>query len=222
MIVGYTRSTGLTNGGWDGYVLLLDSSNALLWSNHYGSTSEDMFNRVVYFSNGVFIIAGTYSDSTMKGWVYSIDTNQNQIFSKIISSKYESQLNAVAILNDGNIAVGGYGCNNGGIGYGYILKLDSSGTILWEKTYTSSSSTIHYFYSIVGGPDSNVFGCGIGKTNKFWVLMASSDGTQMWSIFYGIDTGNANCFSVALLFDEYYGAVGMHYVDTLLLHQHGQ
>ena len=69
----------------------------------------------------------------------------------------------------------------------WVLKLDSDGTVDWQKTYGGTS--YDYAYSIQQTADGGYIVAGhtqfMVQANDAWVLKLNSDGTVAWQKTYG-------------------------------------
>jgi hypothetical protein len=120
----------------------------------------------------------------MQGWSQSF---WSRTFSEV-NSESGSSIQKTA---DGGYVVAGYSSsyNSGGWREAWILKLDSSGNIQWQKAYgdgtadkeaTSIELTADGGYIVAGYCDS----CNSGATD-FWVFKLDSSGNKLWEKTYG-------------------------------------
>jgi hypothetical protein len=104
----------------------------------------------------------------------------------------DDQARAVALAPDGGFLVAGWtrSFSAGGDYDAWILKLDPSGYLQWQKTYGGTGND--YARSvrptsdggfIVGGHTES-FGAG-GGTDDFWLLKLAADGSVQWENRYG-------------------------------------
>lgn len=89
---------------------------------------------------------------------------------------------------DGGYIMAGYSSSYGaGNNDGWVVKLDATGSIAWQKTYGGAESdtffSVHQVSGgyIVGGQTSS-FGAG---SSDIWVLKLAGDGTIVWQKTYG-------------------------------------
>jgi hypothetical protein len=99
----------------------------------------------------------------------------------------------------------------------YVIKTDSSGNIVWAKTYgglnsdigSSIESTADGAYLVVGTTSS--FGSG---TSNMYVLKIDSTGNVIWSKTYGSGNESGSCL---LITATGFIAVGLSYRDVFLV-----
>jgi hypothetical protein len=66
----------------------------------------------------------------------------------------------------------------------WVLKLNSDGTVAWQKSYGDGGT--QYAYSIQQTSDGGyIVGVGGAGVSDFWVLKLNSDGTVFWQKTYG-------------------------------------
>ena len=141
-----TGTASFPNGsGTRFFIIKIDYEGNELWKKFYDYLLEDNFN---------FKIVETLNSYTLVGHhhVINIDNNGDLVWYKKIES-YDiedgaAQIKSVVSDSANNLyLVGGRGSNNPKINQeAVITKLNSSGEILWEKTYTPSSR--NYFNDI--------------------------------------------------------------------------
>lgn len=121
----FTDTTDI-GGCW---VVKIDNSGNLLWENQYGGTNIDYPGAVITDTLGNYIIAATsYSnDGNVTGhhgslnksdyWVFSLDASGVLNWQRSIGGTDDESACAIALLNDGNIAVLGdtHSNNNGDV-----------------------------------------------------------------------------------------------------------
>lgn len=157
IMAGYTRSdisgdkTENSKGGIDIWIVKTDSSGNIDWQKSLGGSSHESFPSIIQTSEGGYILAAA-SDSNISG-----DKTDN----KIGSDDY------------------------------WIVKLDASGNIAWQKTYggTGSDSNPHIIQTanggyFVGGTSKSVVSGDKTEPRKgvqdYWVLKLDSTGNIIW------------------------------------------
>jgi len=199
----------------DYWVIKLNSFGVIVWQNTIGGNSNDKLTEVQITSNGGYILGG-YSDSGVSGdkteaslvgsndyWVVKIDDLGNIQWQNTIGGAGNDEFHSIAETSDGGYILGGR--SNSPISgdkteasdeyYDYwIVKLDSTGSILWENTI--GGNEFDYLYSvlatqdngcIIGGMSSSNIsgdktdaGYGTGGTGDFWILKIDSLGNIQW------------------------------------------
>jgi hypothetical protein len=121
------------------------------------------------------------------------------------------QASSVVQTSDGGYAIAGY-TNSYGAGSDdfWLVKTDSSGNKLWNKTY--GGTLIDHAYSMVQTLDGGYAmagytqSYGVGGTD-FWLVKADASGSKVWNKTYG-GTGNDAAYSVIQTSDGGYALAG--------------
>ncbi|WP_026450924.1 T9SS type A sorting domain-containing protein [Aequorivita capsosiphonis] len=195
-----------SKGGKDYWILKLDTTGNIVWQKTYGGDADDGLGTFKQTSDGGYIMGGT-SKSGISGdktedsrgkadyWMLKLDSNGNIEWQKTYGGNEYDKLVAIVETNDGGYLVAGQSSSavsgdrtvsRNGLPDAWVLKLDSSGAIVWQKSY--------------GSTDYN-FACnlsGLAKTNDggfilssdliifqsqnfpFWVLKIDASGNEIW------------------------------------------
>ncbi|MFB6257911.1 MAG: T9SS C-terminal target domain-containing protein, partial [Flavobacteriales bacterium] len=185
-------------------------AQSIEWEANYGGDTVDIGKAIVQTFNGGLAVAGYSSSSNgdvggnegyFDYWLLRTDSNgsiqweQNyggSAFDEAVSIVQTSD-SGFAILGNSRSSNGDVGGNNGNLDY-WVLKLDESGTIQWEKNYGGSDADVPG--SIVQTSDSGFVVAGfshsqdgdVGGTSgssDYWVLKLDGSGTIQWDKTYG-------------------------------------
>jgi len=190
IVAGFTGSFGA--GGYDFWVLKLDSSGNITWQKTYGGSSYEYANSIEQTSDGGYIIAG-YTSSFGAGsqdmWILKLDSSGNVTWQKTYGGSESDMAYSIQQTSDGGYIVAGR-MEPSGAGYYnfWVLKLNASGNVTWQKTYSGSSydeaksikQTSDGGYIVAGYTES--FGAGY---EDIWVLKLDSSGNVTWQKTYG-------------------------------------
>ncbi|MGC8765177.1 MAG: hypothetical protein ACP5QT_04755 [Brevinematia bacterium] len=190
IVGGYTKSFGA--GNYDCWILKLDSSGVIQWQKTYGGSDVDYAFSIQQTSDGGYIVAGetkSFGIVTNDCWIIKIDSNGVVQWQKTYGGSDEDYVVSIQQVSDGGYIVGGYTKSFGAGNYDcWILKLDSSGVIQWQKTYGGSYEDLAYSIQqisdggyIVGGYTRS-FGAG---NYDSWILKLDSSGVIQWQKTYG-------------------------------------
>ena len=189
-VVGYTTSKG--EGGQDFWVLKLDAHGNLLWDKTFGGIYHDYAVSVVSTSDGGYAIVGvTWSKGAGNGdfWVLKLDAHGNLLWDKTFGRSSFDVASAIVSTPDGGYAVAGYTASKGAGGYDFwVLKLDTHGNLLWDKTFGGKSDDMAT--SIVSTPDGGYAVAGFTASKgaggyDFWVLKLDTHGNLLWDKTFG-------------------------------------
>lgn len=141
IVVGYTTSFG--NGNEDIYLVKTDASGTVEWTNTYGGTGTDFGYSIQQTSDNGYIIAG-FTDSFGAGgydvYIVKTDAVGDTVWTKTFGGANYDKGYSIQAISDGTYIVSGttrsFGDPAGDI---YLLKLDSSGNVIWSGTYGSAN-----------------------------------------------------------------------------------
>jgi len=188
------------------------------WENTIWSNQADELASIQPTPDGGYILAGdTFSGAFPNGdksesgqgrtdiWIVKTDASGNIEWDEVIGGSDYDIATGVIPTGDGNYLFGGYSFSpvsgdktapNKGLYDYWVIKLNSTGGILWQKTYGGS----HYDYLrslemtadggfILGGESySNISGDKTENTyglQDCWVIKADADGNMEWQNSFG-------------------------------------
>ena len=130
ILVGQTKSYGA--GGFDVYILKVDTDGNLIWNSTYGTTQDDGANAVTQATDGGYVIAGYTTSETGLSSAYLIKTNsQGQL---LWNHTYPGlAFNSINLANDGGYILAAKSPNTF-----ELVKVDSAGQLQWNQNYTLS------------------------------------------------------------------------------------
>jgi hypothetical protein len=205
------EKTEIRVGGSDYWVIKLDSTGLIQWQNTIGGFGDDSLTSILNTPDGGFICSG-HSVSDGSGdksensiglsdyWVLKLDNIGNIEWQHTIGGTNVDKLYSIALTLDGGYICGGVSLSNisgdksenckGSYDY-WLVKMDSTGDILWDKTIggtgldvlvslatTSDGGYIcgGYSTSNVGGDKSEIcFG-----DEDYWIVKLDSIGGIQW------------------------------------------
>jgi len=190
IVGGYTKSFGA--GGWDFYVIKLDENGNKVWEKTYGGSNYDYAYSIQQTSDGGYIVAGwTGSFGAGKSDVYIIklDEDGNKVWEKTYGGSGDDVAYSIQQTSDGGYIVAGYTKSFGVGEYDvYIIKLDTKGNKVWQKTYGGSNYDVAISIQqtsdggyIVAG-ETNSFGAG---GSDVYIIKLDTKGNKVWQKTYG-------------------------------------
>lgn len=190
VLAGQTNSFGA--GGDDIYIVKINKDGKLLWTKTVGGPSSDVGRSMVQTPDGGFAIAGWTNSFGAGGfdfYVVRLDANGNLLWTKTIGGSSGDQGWEIINTADGGFAIAGQTTSFGGSPNDfYVVKLDGSGNLQWDKRIGNNTADIAY--SIVQSPDGGYAVCGStynwtgsGATSSLDYLIIKLDGTGnlVWS-----------------------------------------
>jgi len=166
IVAGRTRSNNGdvsgNHGACDAWVVKLNSSGDIEWQKCLGGTDNDYANSIQQTSDGGFIVAGgTHSnDGDVSGnhgrddaWVVKLNSTGDIEWQKCLGGTDNDFANSIQQSSDGGFIVAGETKSNDGDVSGnhgvydyWVVKLNSSGDIEWQKCL--GGTDYDYAYSI--------------------------------------------------------------------------
>lgn len=200
------------------------------WVKSYGGSGEDTAQSIIQTLDGGYAILG-FSNS-MNGdlagkttdvndyWLLKLDEEGNLSWGKTYGGSKDDRGQSVIQTKDGGYAIVGYamsddgdGSNNEGFHDNWILRLDGSGNMLWEKSFGFSGHD--HSYDVVETADGGFFFSGFldvtssggagneGKgsyltrhgVGEFWGTKLDTNGNLEWRRYFG-GTNNDRSYGV--------------------------
>jgi len=190
IVAGETSSFGANTEVW---VLKLDADGNIQWQKTYGGPNYDIAHSIQQTSNGGFIVAGetnSFGSGDYDVWVLKLDSNGIVEWQTRYGGSGDDIAYSIQQTSDGGYIVAGEtGSFGAGLADFWVLKLNSSGVIEWQKTYGGLDDDVAHSiqqttpdggYIVAGETES--FGAGFAD---FWVLKLDSNGDVVWQKTYG-------------------------------------
>ncbi len=226
ILAGYSSSnvsgekTENGRGGYDYWMVKTDASGNIQWQKTIGGNNSDLLQSIQQTTDGGYILGGS-SRSTISGektenlrggydyWIVKTDATGNIQWQKTIGGNLDDNLYSIQQTSDGGYILGGYSISNisgektqnrrGNFDY-WIVKIDDTGNIQWQKTIGGSDydylmsiqQTTDEGYILGGYSASNI--SGEKSENKrglddYWIVKTDSSGNIQWQKTIG---GNQN------------------------------
>lgn len=206
-------STGETQFlNWPYYDIILtkmDYNGNLLWTKVLGGPSHnDMGLDVLETDDGGFVIAG-YTRAYGAGGkdAYIIKTNYygDTIWTKVIGGTGNEMAQSISLTEDKGYIVTGYTSSYGAGGDdGLMFKLDSSGNLLWAKTYGNAGEE-YIASSVILQNDTIVF---VGKSESdLFLTKTTPDGDTIWTKHIGT-LGGEEAYKITTTYDNGFAIAG--------------
>ncbi|MEO0122827.1 MAG: FlgD immunoglobulin-like domain containing protein [candidate division WOR-3 bacterium] len=188
--VGSTNSFG--NGGYDVYVFKVDSLGYPIWTKTFGGSQDDYGYAICPTDNNNYLILGTtYSFTQGMGDIFLIKINEygDSIWTETYGDSLEESGYSIVKTYDNKYLICGT-TNSSGAGNNdvFLIKIDSTGNIIWFKTYGGNLDD--YAYCVNSTFDD---GCIItGETYSYgnggsdvYTVKIDSLGDIEWTGLYG-------------------------------------
>jgi hypothetical protein len=192
ILTGYTSAQGQ---GSDLWLVKVDSDGGLLWDRAYGGSGEDVGYFVKETQDGGYVVigsTGSYGMGEERLWILKTDIDGNKQWDCILGG-FVSSLGdggwSVDVTYDGGYIVTGYTRSFGtGKKDLWLVKTDSEGNLLWDKTFGGLEDDVGM--SVVRVADGGYVVA--GRTASFgaggddiWLLKVDDDGEEVWNTTFG-------------------------------------
>jgi hypothetical protein len=205
-------------GMYDYWIIKTDSQGTITWQNTIGGTDDDILNAAIQTIDGGYLLGGM-SKSNISGdktensiggndyWIVKVDSIGIVQWQNTIGGDTTDELHSVIQTTDGGYLLGGWSESNissdksensNGMKDYWIVKIDSTGNILWQNTIGGNSvdelssiiQTNDGGYLLGGMSYSNISGDKTEDTNgstDYWIVKVNSIGTIQWQNTIGGD-----------------------------------
>ena len=194
-----------SHGNNDFWVVKLNSAGALLWQKTLGgSLNEEAYSIIETNDHGYFVAGNSESsDGDITGtnggydfWVAKLDSTGHLQWQKTVGGTHDEYAHEAIQTSDGGYLIAGETNSNDGDVSGnhgqrdeWLVKLDSTGLLLWQKTFGSSLNDIAM--SLTKTADGNLLmaGSSAGRdadvhgnhaNEDFWVKKITENGRILW------------------------------------------
>jgi hypothetical protein len=204
---------------YDMWIAKLDSSGLLQWQKRFGGTVQDRCQALAIGKDNQYLCGG-FTQSDVSGdvtepkfttnfdtdyWTVLSDSVGNKIWDKRFGGTQGDFLSCITTTIDGNYLIGGSSLsdisgnkseNSRGVNDFWIVKIDSAGNKIWDKTFGGTlqedmagiAETGDKGFLLAGWSASGVGGdktqSGYGDKD-FWIVRIDSLGNKLWDKDYG-------------------------------------
>ncbi len=188
----------------DGYLLKTDSCGVVEWSKKYdyNGQSDDFKAGIQTFDGGYVMIGTTFSSVTFKNDMFVVRTNSvgDTIWQKSIGGANNDYGRAIIETADTNYVLVGY-TTSYGIGGNdiYVVKIDTSGNVITQKTYGATKN--EQANAIINTMDGNIAIFGETKSygsgqEDYYLMKLNTSLDSIWGKYYG---GTKSDFGMSLV-----------------------
>ncbi len=231
-VSGHHGSTSI----YDYWIVKINISGNIEWQKSLGGTGEDKAKIIQLTNDGGYIVAGfsksidgdvTGNHGNQDCWVVKLENNGNISWQKSYGGTNDDEANFIEQTNDGGYILAGWSDSNDGdvsgnhgiAGYRdfWIIKIDISGNIQWQKTYGGTSDdgtySIHQTndngYIISGWAESNDGDAsGNHGYTDYWIVKTNNSGDIQWQKCLGGGVGAEIAYSLKETIDGGYIIAG--------------
>lgn len=201
-----------SRGVQDFWILKLDANLQILWQKTLGGNNPEFEAIVIETQDGGFFVSG-YSDSGVSGdktvpsqgerdyWILKLDEMGSIEWQKSIGGSLNDRLQMSFQTIDGGFMLGGFSISNisgdksensRGLNDIWLVKINGSGTIEWDKTYGGNGQDI--LRDIIPTSDGGYLVGSYSESNAngeksensrggmdYWLLKIQNNGSLSWN-----------------------------------------
>jgi len=192
IVAGQTES--FSDGGMDLWVLKLDSNGDVIWQKTYVGSVYGWAISIQQTSDGGYVLASSTYSLDVGGydfWILRLDVNGDVSWQRTYSISKSDRLQSIQQTMDGGYIASGNSRSFDDKGYDvWVLKLDSNGDVIWQKTYGGShfGNRANFIQQTEKG-GYIIAGTSVSSTNM-WILKLDSGGTFNWHKTYSARSHN--------------------------------
>lgn len=212
ILAGFTSLAVGWQGNEDFLVIKVNATGNLVWQKTFGGSSDDRAHSIQQTSDGGYIVAGETSsaDGQVVGqhgqwdsWVLKLDASGNMSWQKTMGGTGAESAFSIQQTTDGGYIVAGSAQSNNGDVSGlhggnadwWVVKLNSAGSISWQKCF--GSTLTESAYSVIQTSDGGYAVTGYAAYNDgdvvaptflydhFWIIKTDASGNLSWQKVYG-------------------------------------
>jgi len=190
IVAGSTNSSGA--GGNDAWLIRLDPSGQVIWQKAYGTVGEEFAVGAQQTTDGGFVVSGFTGPVGFAGnaWIFKTDATGNVQWQNMYGG-FGCCLLPIQQTSDNGFIVAGF-TDNSGMGDVQVLRLNSTGAVMWARTY-GNPTAFDAAFSLQTMPDGGFVVAGITNgyavngliTGDFWVFKIDATGDIVWQHAYG-------------------------------------
>ncbi len=178
-------------------------ANVATWQNLYGGSDQEEIHTCQQTLDGGYIIAGSSRSTDIPGvvnngemdfYIVKLDPAGIIEWQKMIGADEDDEAFSIQQTLDGGYILSGVQESNININGYYVVKLDNSGEVVWEKGYTDNGDdcanmvkpTNDGGYIIAGTAYSSIPGTTYhGGDGDYYIIKTDADGKKEWHGMYG-------------------------------------
>jgi len=199
------------NGQMGEFVIKTDATGNRLWETYYSTyqTGSPRVNAIARAGDNSCVIAGT---SGQGSFLTRFDSGGATVWKKVGSDMYVSALNNLAASADGGFFLGS-NKSIGSVTTMTLVKVDSLGNVIWDKTFQHGTNMSTVASSLVGTPDGGCLIAGGTRETEsaqsaHLFLKLDSAGEKEWEYVWSDPNAPEDVVSMARTRDGDYLCLG--------------
>jgi len=189
-------SSNFSGGKWQMYLIKTDSSGNKQWEKNYGGTEHDGGMDILQLPDGGYFLVG-YTDSygigTRNWYLVRTDNIGNQQWQKTYGTIDYNVAGCIISTENSSYLISGGMFVSSTDAQGAIVKIDSLGSIMWEKRY--GGNKVDSFEQLIKNQDGSIIAVGASRSfssdgkDDGWAIKTDSAGSLIWERVYSKDNG---------------------------------
>ncbi len=208
-----TIKTDSCRGKHDYWIVKLDASGATQWQKTLGGKEDDRLQVIRPLpDNQGYILGGTSASSASfdkteptRGntdyWIIHLDVSGDVVWERTLGGNYADELKGLEVLpEDQGYIVYGYSTSTlsgdketEGLGQGdvWVLRLNTSGDVLWQQSYGNSEDDIPVGLQITPEGEYVLLGYTVQASGSdYWLISLDAFGATRWEETYDVGTSD--------------------------------
>ena len=188
---GYTTTYGA--GKKDVYVVKTDVNGKMIWQQVVGGGEDDIANAIVESNSGDYFVAGETKSSGNGGtdvYLVKLGSNGDLKWAKTFGGIQDDNANGIVLTSTGQPVLAGSTKSFGaGLQDVFLLKVDTAGNSIWQKTYGKTGddfangiAKVHDGGFVIAGRTTS-FG-----SNKGYGIRTNANGDSLWTRSFYLQT----------------------------------
>jgi len=196
VITGGTKSVSV--GEEDLFLFKIDAAGDSVWFKTYGTAGNDPGYGINSTDDGGFIVSGLYNWTD--AWLLRTDADGDTLWTKTYGgSDYDEANCPLQTSDNGYIFCGSTASMGAGELDAYVVKTDSAGNMIWQKTYGGSGydegrrivAKPGGGYMILSNTDSQISG-----EFNYYLISADENGDTLWTETIGKNGGEDRAYDL--------------------------
>ncbi|MFX0206471.1 MAG: hypothetical protein ACFFDT_10840 [Candidatus Hodarchaeota archaeon] len=196
-LAGYAGSSVYGQGGAeDMWLVKTDANGMIIWNQTYGGPEREVASALIQTADGGFVLAGetcSFGAGGMDMWLVKTDVNGMMLWNRTFGGPFHDAASSLIHTMDGGfILVGHSDLSNDHEPVIWLVKVDSSGKMIWNQTYGEPYRYTSECKSLIQTADGNfAFMCLINPSyndgeGEWDILVVKTDanGETIWNQTY--------------------------------------
>jgi hypothetical protein len=220
---GNTRSFGAS--GLDAYFVKTDANGNMLWNKTYGGTGDEYMIFVIQTSDSGYMLSGyttSFGAGSRDAWLIKTDASGNMMWNKTYGGiGYDFAYQSVQTSDGGYVFNGITNSSGAGNIDAWLVRTDSSGNMVWNKTYGGTAADYGYAMAQTNDGGYAIAGYAVRGTLAYaYLVRTDASGNMLWEKTYRETNSTQIALHMMRTADDGFALVGWNYLngqDLLLI-----